>query len=211
MNTNGVSNNNVATYQSAITNTAEKGSAKSNAASETAAAKNNSGVTYEASKKEDSSSTKKTYKKDSATINTLMNDLKQREQQMKDLVEKTLMKQGQTLSKSQSIFDVLKSGKVTFAADDIMQAKKDVAEDGYWGVEQTSERLYSFAYALTGGDPSKADKMMSAIEKGFSQATKSWGGELPSISKDTLEATREKIQAWKDGSNAENVNNELLK
>ena len=34
-----------------------------------------------------------------------------------------------------------------------LQAQKDIAEDGYWGVEQTSERLVSFAKALSGGDP----------------------------------------------------------
>ena len=45
-----------------------------------------------------------------------------------------------------------------------------------------------------------ADDMMAAIEKGYEQATKSWGEELPEISKKTLEATREKINAWKNAN-----------
>ncbi|MEG1458950.1 MAG: hypothetical protein RR056_02160 [Acetivibrio sp.] len=197
MNTNGISNLG-STFTSTSTSYAETVSSKKS--SVTTPAAGNSAAVYEANKGEKTDSSKKTYKKDSATINKLMSDLEQRQNQLKDLVEKTLRKQGQTFQTSQSIFDILKSGKVEFSSSDIATAKEDVSEEGYFGVKQTSERLYSFAFALTGGDPSKADKMMSAIEKGFKQATKSWGDELPSICKDTLEATREKIQAWKDGT-----------
>ncbi len=203
MNTNNISATNVSTYnttassKSASTSKKEasKNETKTNTKNEQAAA------VYEASTDDkQTSSVNKTYKRDTATINSLLNDLNQRKQQLQDLVEKTLLKQGQKLGTSESIFDVLKSGKVEFSIEDITQAKEDVSEDGYWGVEQTSERLYSFAYALAGGDPSKADTLMSAIEKGYKQATKSWGDELPSICKQTLEATREKIDAWKNGT-----------
>ncbi len=139
--------------------------------------------------------TKKTYKRDTETINRLLQEAEQRKQQLKDLVERTLGKQSEVFTFAN--FNKFKTGEATLSAEEIEQAKEDVSEDGYWGVEQTSERLYSFAYALAGGDPDKADDMMAAIEKGYEQATKSWGNELPEISKQTLEATREKINAWK--------------
>lgn len=146
---------------------------------------------YEAS----TTDTKKIYKRDSETINRLLQDAEQRKQQLKDLVERTLGKQSEIFTFAN--FNKFVTGEATLTAEEIAQAKEDVSEDGYWGVEQTSERLYSFAYALSGGDSSKADDMMAAIEKGYEEATKAWGNELPEISKQTLEATRQEIEAWK--------------
>ena len=151
---------------------------------------------YEASDKKEK--VNKTYKRDTETINRLLQDAENRKQQLKDLVERTLGKQSDVFTAA--LFNKFKTGEATLSAEEIEQAKEDISEDGYWGVEQTSERLYSFAYALAGGDPSKADDMMAAIEKGYEQATKSWGEELPEISKKTLEATREKINAWKNAN-----------
>lgn len=155
----------------------------------------NPAVVYEPSKDD---KPKKTYKKDAETVNRLLKDMESRKQQLKDLVAKTLQKQGETYNSSMNIFDVIKSGKLELSAEDIAQAKEDVSEDGYWGVEQTSERIYSFAYALTGGDPSKADEMLKAVEKGFKLATKDWGDELPDISQKTMDAVREKFKAWQE-------------
>ena len=46
---------------------------------------------------------------------------------------------------------------------------------------------------------------MAAIEKGFKQSTKAWGDELPEICGKTLEATREKMNAWKDSIKTNSV------
>ncbi len=146
---------------------------------------------------------KKTYTKDTATINKLLADMENRKKQLQDLVTRTLQGQGKAFNTSQSIYDILKGGQVEFSAEDIAQAKEDVSEDGYWGVEQTSERIYSFAYALVGGDPSKADDMLAAIEKGFKAAGKEWGSDLPDISHKTMDAVREKISNWKNGITVE--------
>ena len=35
--------------------------------------------------------------------------------------------------------------------------------------------------------------------KGFDEATKAWGKELPEISKKTYEAVEKKFEAWKNG------------
>lgn len=68
------------------------------------------------------------------------------------------------------------------------QAQKDISEDGYWGVKQTQQRLFDFASALAGDDVEQMKKMQAAMEKGFKQATKTWGRDLPSISRDTMAA-----------------------
>ncbi len=81
----------------------------------------------------------------------------------------------------------------------IAQAKKDIGEDGYWGVEQTSDRLVSMAQALSGGDSAKADELIAAMKKGFSQATKAWGEDLPDICKNTIDTAVKKMEDWRDG------------
>lgn len=94
--------------------------------------------------------------------------------------------------------------------DDILKAKQDISEDGYWGVNQTSDRLVSMAIALSGGDTAKADEMMAAIEKGYDKATKAWGEKLPQICQDTMTATRQKMDDWKKGvTTAEDYNKYL--
>lgn len=51
------------------------------------------------------------------------------------------------------------------------QAQADIADDGYWGVDQTSDRILDFAKALSGNDPGKADLLLDAFKKGFKEAT----------------------------------------
>lgn len=140
----------------------------------------------------------KIYKRDSATIDRLVEEANKRTQSLRDLVQKMLMKQGKTFDESTDVYSLLREGKVEVDPETRAQAQKDIAEDGYWGVEQTSDRLVSFAKALSGGDPSKADEMIKAVQKGFEEATKAWGGELPDISKRTLEATIKKMETWRD-------------
>lgn len=145
----------------------------------------------------------KVYKRDTATVERLLADAERRAQSLRDLVQKMLLKQGETFNESTDIYALLREGKVEVDPETRAQAQKDIAEDGYWGVEQTSERLVSFAKALTGGDPSLADKMIEAVKKGFEDATKAWGGELPDITKRTIDAAISKLEAWRDGKDSE--------
>lgn len=193
MSVNGVTNNTSTAYTTAAQTPVSTAKAAS-------AAKEQPAAVYEKNTgKGNEDPSKKVYKQDMGTVNKLLNDMENRKKQLEHLVAKTLRKQGETYNSSMNIYDLLKSGNLEFDPKDVAQAQADVAEDGYWGVEQTSERIYSFAFALTGGDPSKADEMMAAVEKGFEQATKAWGDDLPDISKQTLEAVREKINNWKNG------------
>lgn len=194
MSVNGITNNTTTAYTAPAASTATK-------AETTVSVKEDPAAVYE--KSDNKANSKKVYKQDTGTINKLLADMENRKKQLENLVAKTLRKQGETYNTSMNIYDLLKSGNLKFSPEDIAQAKEDVSEDGYWGVEQTSERIYSFAFALTGGDPSKADEMMAAVEKGFKQATKAWGSDLPDISKQTLEAVREKINNWKNGTTVE--------
>ena len=54
------------------------------------------------------------------------------------------------------------------------------------------------AKALSGGDEKGMEKMLAAFEKGFKQATKSWGKSLPDISQQTYKAVQEKFKAYQE-------------
>ena len=119
---------------------------------------------------------------------------------MRSLVEKLLSKQTNKFSiANQSLSSIFGEAAKNADPATIKKAQEDISEDGYWGVNKTSDRLVSMAIALAGGDTSKADEMMAAIQKGYDKATAAWGKELPDISKRTLEATKQKMEDWKNG------------
>ncbi|RDU23452.1 hypothetical protein [Anaerosacchariphilus polymeriproducens] len=152
------------------------------------------GVIYEKSKNIEKNSEKNTQSTD--IINQLKADVEQRTSQLRTLVEKMMTQQGKTIGKADDIWSFLASGDFTVDAETKAQAQEDISEDGYWGVEQTSERIVEFAKALSGGDPSKSQAMKDAFIEGFNAATKAWGKELPSISKDTYDAVMNKFDEW---------------
>ena len=99
--------------------------------------------------------------------------------------------------------------QIRLSAEDIAKAKEDVSEDGYWGVKQTSQRLFDFACALAGDDEGKMREMQKAMEKGFKQATGAWGKDLPGICGETKAAANKLFDdyyASKKQSAANNTN-----
>lgn len=132
----------------------------------------------------------------SAIVAQLKADADNRMQQMQSLVTQMFKKQGIAIGNADDMWKVLASGKFTADASTIAQAKKDIAEDGYWGVSQTSDRIFSFATALAGDDVEKMKEMQEAVKKGFKEATKSWGKKLPSISNDTYDAVMKRFDDY---------------
>lgn len=192
MELNGINSNSYTTpaYASAPAQTA---------AAESTTPKKEEAVVYEKSE----AAAKTTYtpgskKVDQETIDKLKADAEARYSQLADLVRKLMTKQGDTY-KYATLGDFMKdvkNGKIPVDAETVEQAKKDVADDGYWGVEQTASRIVDFAKALTGGDASKSEEMRKAIDKGFKQATKTWGSELPDISSKTYDRINEMLDEW---------------
>ena len=136
-------------------------------------------------------------KVDQETIDRLMAEADERHAQLKGLVEKLLLKQGGTYNNSEGLASLFRRLEVD--KETIEQAQKDIAEDGYWGVEQTSDRILDFAKALAGNDATMAEKMLDAIKEGFKQAGIEWGEDLPEISQKTMDATYKKVNDWIDG------------
>lgn len=200
MSVNGVTSTGAYEYQSGMTAYEKKTVSEKEAAKET-----KSGVVYEKSSdnSKETDKAKKTYKQDTATIEKLKAEADARTKQLRDVVEQMLSKQGKTLFSSDKMYQYLREGKFEVSDDVRKQAQQDISEDGYWGVKQTSDRLVSFAKALAGGDSSKAEEMMAAVKKGFEQATKTWGDDLPDLCKNTYDETMRKLTDWRDGTETE--------
>ena len=134
----------------------------------------------------------------SALVSQLKADMEEQKQQLMDLVHKTLAGQVGTYGKAtgNDIWKTLAGGNFTVDAATKAQARKEISEDGYWGVKKTSQRLFDFASALAGDDVDKMKEMQKAMEKGFKMATKAWGRELPSISKDTMDAANKLFEDY---------------
>lgn len=134
----------------------------------------------------------------SAIVNQLKAETEKRQNELMSLVQKTLAGQVGAYGKAtgDDFWKKLAGGKFTVDAATKAQAQKDISEGGYWGVKQTSQRLFDFASALAGDDVEQMKKMQAAMEKGYKQATKTWGKELPSISKDTLNAANKLFEDY---------------
>ena len=164
------------------------------------------GAVYEKSEPAEKKATYSINKMSAEDRAALVQKLKQeqldRKSQLSGLVQQMFSKQAGT-SKLADLFSPENLKNVSAA--DIAQAKEDVSEDGYWGVKQTSQRLFDFASALAGDDVEKMKEMQAAMEKGFKQATKAWGQDLPSISQDTLSAANKLFDDYYASKNSETV------
>jgi len=104
---------------------------------------------------------------------------------LRELVARLLLHQGKTSE------DAVDKKSITQE-----EAQQLIAEDGYWGIEKTSDRIVQFAIAAAGNDPGRLDAIKAGIEKGFSMAADAFGGTLPEISFKTHDAIMDKLDAW---------------
>ena len=172
---------------------AEANVAKPEANTNTSTTTKAEGVVYESTNIKNMSE-----KERASLVQKLKADADARTAQLRSLVEKMFLPQGQKITDSDSMWKFLASGDYTVDRETAEAAKEAISEDGYWGVKQTSQRIFDMAVALSGGDSEKMDDMLEAFKKGFKQATKTWGKELPDISQQTYSAVLEKFENFKN-------------
>ena len=203
----GIDNTSSSTYTSAVSTAASAGTGSTAKSAESASSE--AGLEAVAYDKGVSSDKKATYsinqmsKEDRASlVQQLKNDQLSRQQSLLDIVNKTIGQQATKFTLANltgdddSIWKKFANGEFKVDEATRKQAQEDISEDGYWGVKQTSQRLFDFASALAGDDVDKMKEMQVAVEKGYKQATKAWGKDLPSISGDTLSATNKLFEEY---------------
>jgi len=118
--------------------------------------------------------------------------------EMADKGYEMLRKLVTNMLEEQGIDFKIATGEETIDISDISQeeAQELISDDGYFGVEQTSDRIVDFATGIAGGDVSRLDAIKEGVETGFNEALDAFGGWLPDISHDTFDAVMEKLDAW---------------
>ena len=172
------------------------------------------GVVYEKSEEKSDTSKKATYSVNkmsaedrAALVKQLKADQESRPQQLTSLVQQMMTKQATTYTNANDMWKFLAKGDFTVDAQTKLQAQKDIADDGYYGVQQTADRLFDFASALAGDDVDKMKKMQAAMQTGFDQATKAWGQKLPDISQRTMDAANKKFEEYYKSKNSASTDN----
>ena len=124
-------------------------------------------------------------------VASLLAESDRKAQEMIDLLQGLIQKQGLTWSK-------VVSGEQRLSADaeSIDAARQAISEDGEFGVKKTAERILSFARLGIGDDPAKIATMREAVEKGFNEAKEMLGGNLPEISQKTHDAIMAEFDRW---------------
>jgi len=112
---------------------------------------------------------------------------------LRDLLARTLEDQGIATRIA------VEGGEINLKTLTPEEAQSLVAEDGYFGVDQTSDRIVQFAIGLAGNDPARLEAIRQGVEDGFAEAEKAWGGKLPEISYQTRDAIMEKLDDWAVG------------
>lgn len=124
-------------------------------------------------------------------VESLKTDLDNQMTRFTDMMLQTFQQQGITanLSNGNDFWKMVAGGNYTVSAQTKADAQAAISENGYWGVSQTSQRIFDFAKAIAGDDVEKMKEYQKAVEKGFAQAGDAWGGSLPAISGQTKSAT----------------------
>lgn len=193
MNVNGVTNQVLSTYNNYSnidTKAKEETVTEEKVDSKASGTATDKGVVYEPSKEG-----KKVYTQNTALVNQLKKDAENYQAKFKQMIVDMMSKQAGTYGTAtdDAMWKFLASGDFTVDAATKAQAQADIAEDGYWGVEQTSDRIIDFATALTGGDPDKIELMRDAFKTAYKQAEETWGRKLPEISQKTYDAVMKKF------------------
>ena len=73
------------------------------------------------------------------------------------------------------------------------EASELVSEDGFFGIDQTSQRMADFVISGAGGDEDMLRAGREGLIQGYKEAEKMWGGELPEISQKTMQKALEMV------------------
>lgn len=117
-----------------------------------------------------------------------------------------------TTNKATSILSQIDFASIGYTGKNILSMNSNelnqlVSEEGFFGIENTANRIADFVINGAGDDLEKLKKGFEGMKQGFAQAEKIWGDKLPQISQDTINKAIEKVSAKikELGGNAINI------
>jgi hypothetical protein len=114
------------------------------------------------------------------------------------LVEYQLQMMSETKVETTKQADMLSLADIGYKGKPIADLSQDeakalVADDGFFGVTQTSERIANFVLMGAGDDVEMLKAGREGILRGFDEAEGMWGGKLPDINYETINKSVEMI------------------
>ena len=107
---------------------------------------------------------------------------------------------GQTDSTGQGFWAARANGNFQISEADRLQAQQMVSDEGFFGVQKTTDRIMGFAKALVGEGASEKqiNQMRAAIQEGFDQVARMFGGfdNLPEVTRNTHAAIMKQFDEW---------------
>ncbi|MBM0636834.1 hypothetical protein LNU06_01465 [Campylobacter sp. VicNov18] len=76
---------------------------------------------------------------------------------------------------------------------DANELEQLISEEGFFGVQNTANRIADFIIKNSGDDIEKLKQGLKGMNEGFKEAKQMWGGELPKISQDTMQLALQKV------------------
>jgi hypothetical protein len=139
---------------------------------------------------------------DSAALREIMAEGNNASNAFRRLIEGMFTRQSETSNNAQGFANagilenfLLNGGAVE--VDSETQSQAQALLDSYFSVEATAGRIMGFAVAVTGGDLDNNPWVEQAVRMGFGNATRLWGGDLPSISQQTYDAVNNAFEEWR--------------
>ncbi len=118
---------------------------------------------------------------------------------LKEMVQKLISSQANKAGNADFSFVNAKiSIDISISAESVQNVENDIFNDPNFGVDAMATNLMNMAISLSGGDSSKADLLLNAVQKGFDDATAAWGDKLPDVSRATRAEVEKRFDYWKE-------------
>jgi len=139
---------------------------------------------------------------DPGTVNRLWNETAQAAETLRTLIT-TMLGRNQVTGQPGQAAWAQNAVSLDITESERAEAQALVAEDGFFGVSRTTERIMGFAQALVGenASPQQIERMRDAVQRGFDDVARVFGGfeNLPDVTQRTHSAIMESFDNWLAG------------
>ena len=125
-------------------------------------------------------------------VNRLIEENERKQEEFKKLIQSLIAEQGESYNV------VLFDRKLNVSPEVVEKAKESISDGGEYSVDSVAANIINMAKALSGGDSSKINELKEGFLKGFKEAEKAWGGELPDICKKTYDEVLRRFDEWEN-------------
>ena len=127
-----------------------------------------------------------------AELSRLIEEDERKQEEFKKFILSLVAEQGENYNV------VLFGNKLNVSPEAAKKAEESISDGGEYSVDSVASGIINMAKALSGGDSSKIPELKEGFLKGFKEAEKLWGGELPEICQKTYDEVLSRFDEWEN-------------